>query len=64
MTAPNKCLASHGGQTIFAMLTTLSVHLQRIIEFIAEIPTGKVKDHGVLPLIPTKIGNVAIFLAR
>lgn len=25
VTAPNKCLTSHGGQTILAMLTTLSV---------------------------------------
>lgn len=45
------------------LLIVMNMHLQRIKEFIAEIPTGKVKDHGVLPLIPTRLGNVAIFSA-
>lgn len=35
------------------LLIVMNMHLQRIKEFIAEILTGKVKDRGVLPLIPT-----------
>lgn len=45
------------------LLIVMDMHLQRIMKFIAEIPSEKVKDHGVLPLIPTRLGNVAIFSA-
>lgn len=45
------------------LLIVMNMHLQRIMKFIAEIPSEKVKDHGVLLLIPTRLGNVAIFSA-
>lgn len=34
------------------LLIVMNMHLQRFKEFIAEIPSEKVKDSGVLPLIP------------